>query len=79
MQKNLLLRYFGLFVLIMGIILNVKMFINKEWPTLIFFIICLIGIVQIIMSFVFNKISIFWQLLFSLMPFILGFVYIKLA
>ena len=78
-QKNLLLRYFGLVVLILGVILNVKMYLNQEWPTVLFFIICLIGIVQIIISFVFKKMGVVWQILWSLIPFILGFAYIKLA
>lgn len=76
-QKNLLLKYFGLLVLILGIVLNVKMFLNQEWPTIIFFIVCLIGIAQIIMSFACKQISVFWQIFWSLMPFILGFAYLK--
>lgn len=78
-QKNLLLRYFGLLVLILGAALNVKMFLNQEWPTIIFLIICLIGIVQIIMSIALKQISFIWQILLSIVPFILGFAYIKLA
>ena len=78
-QKNLLLRYFGLLVLILGIALNVKMFLNEEWPTIIFLIIGLIGIAQIIMSFALKQISSIWQILLSIVPFILGFAYIKLA
>lgn len=78
-QKNLLLRYFGLLVLILGVALNVKMFLNQEWPTIIFLIICLIGIVQIIMSIALKQISFIWQILLSIVPFILGFAYIKLA
>lgn len=78
-QKNLLLRYFGLVVLILGIILNAKMFLNQEWPTVLFFIICFIGIIQILISFVCKKMSVIWQILWSLIPFILGFAYIKLA
>lgn len=78
-QKNLVLRYFGLLVLILGIILNIKMFLNQEWPTILFLFVCLIGIFQIIISFVCRKISVFWQIFWSLTPFILGFAYIKLA
>lgn len=78
-EKKLLLRYFGLVVLILGIILNAKMFLNQEWPTVLFFIVCLIGIFQILMSFVCKKMSVIWQIVWSLIPFILGFAYIKLA
>jgi hypothetical protein len=78
-QKNLLLRYFGLLVLILGIALNVKMFLNQEWPTILFFIICFIGIIQILISFVFKRMSVTWQIFLSLIPFIIGFAYIKLA
>lgn len=76
-KKNLILRYFGLTVLIIGIGLNIKMYVNQEWPTYLFYIVCFIGFLQIIMSFLLKKINEAWQLFWSLLPFILGFVYIK--
>lgn len=76
-RKNLVLRYFGLFFLLMGVILNVKMFIDEAWPTYLFFIICIIGLVQIIISFLIKQIKIGWQIFWALIPFILGFIYLN--
>lgn len=73
-QKNLILRYFGLIVLSIGIILNFRMFLSQAWPTYLFFIVCLIGIIQLIISFVLKKMNIFWQVFLILIPFVLGFV-----
>lgn len=76
-KKNLILRYFGLCILIIGIGLNVKMYLNKEWPTYLFYIICVIGIMQIIISFLFKKINLGWQIFWALLPFVIGFIFIN--
>ncbi len=39
------LTIFSFFLIIVGIILNVRMFLIQAWPTYIFFIIILIGII----------------------------------
>ncbi len=77
-KKNLILRYFGLAFLLVGIALNIKMYVNQEWPTYLFFIICLVGIIQIILSVVLKGMKSGWQIFWSLIPFVLGFLYIKL-
>lgn len=77
-NKNLILRYFGLFLLIIGIILNVKMYIDEAWPTYLFYIISAIGVIQIIVSFVVKQMKVIWQILWALLPIALGFIYIKL-
>ena len=76
-NNNLILRYFGLLVLITGIIFNIRMFIIEAWPTSLFFIICLIGIIQICFSY-YRKIKIGWQIFWSLIPFILGYAYLQI-
>lgn len=76
-NRNSILRYFGLIVLVMGIILNIQMIVNKAWPTYLFFIFCLIGIAQICLSFN-KKIKIVWQIFWSLIPFILGYAYLQI-
>lgn len=43
----LFLRYLGLFILLVGIVLNIKMYVFNEWPTYIFFVLCLFGILLI--------------------------------
>ncbi len=76
-KKNNILKYFGLAVLIIGIGLNIKMYLNQEWPTYLFYIVCFIGILQITMSLILKKINVIWQVFWSLIPFILGFIYVK--
>lgn len=76
-NKNLILRYFGLFLLVVGIILNVKMYVDEAWPTYLFFIISTIGIIQIIASYVSKQMKVSWQILWALSPVLLGFIYFK--
>lgn len=77
-NKNLILRYFGLFLLVVGIILNVKMYVDEAWPTYLFYMISAIGIIQIIVSFVSKQMKVSWQILWALLPVALGLIYLKL-
>lgn len=77
-NKNSILRYFGLFLLVVGIILSVKMYVDKAYPTYLFFIIIAIGIIQIIASFLSKQMKVSWQIFWALLPIIIGFVYLKL-
>lgn len=77
-NKNSILRYFGLFLLVIGIILSIKMYVDEAYPTYLFFIISAIGIIQIIASFVFKQMKVSWQILWALLPVVLGFIYLKL-
>jgi uncharacterized membrane protein HdeD (DUF308 family) len=77
-NKNLFLRYFGLFLLVVGIILSIKMYVDEAWPTYLFFIISAIGIIQIIASLVSKQMKVSWQILWALLPVLLGFIYLKL-
>jgi len=76
-NRNLILRYFGLLVLITGVIFNIRMFIIEAWPTSLFFIICLIGIIQVCFSY-YKQIKIAWQIFWCLIPFILGYAYFQI-
>ena len=77
-RKNLTLRYFGLIVFLIGIILNIKMYLNQEWPTYLFYIICFVGIIQILVSIIFKNLKMKWQLFWSLIPFVLGLILVIL-
>jgi len=77
-NKNSILLYFGLFLLVVGIILSVKMYVDKAYPTYLFFIIIAIGIIQIIASFLSKQMKVSWQIFWALLPIIIGFVYLKL-
>ena len=50
-RAYLFIRYFGLFVFLVGIILNIKMYIFDEWPTYIFFLLCSLGFFLIGISY----------------------------
>lgn len=77
-RKNLILRYFGIAFLLIGIALNLKMYFNQEWPTVLFLIVCFIGIVQIVLSFILRTMKVGWQIFWALAPFVLGFIYLKI-
>ena len=49
-KRNLILRYFGFFILIIGVVLNILMILGNAWPTYIYALFCLIGILQIVIS-----------------------------
>lgn len=76
-HKNLILRYFGLLLLIAGIILNIKMYINEEWPTYLFYVISAVGVIQIIVSFIVKPIKKVWQIFWALLPIVLGLIYLN--
>lgn len=50
-KVRLLLRFFGFFILLIGVVLNVKMYIFEEWPTYLFYWISLFGVLLIGLSF----------------------------
>ena len=77
-KKNLILRYSGIMFLMLGIALNIKMYMNQEWPTIIFFVICFIGLLQTVLSFILKRMKSGWQIFWSLIPFALIFIYVKL-
>jgi len=77
MKKNLILRYFGLLLLIIGIALNIKMYIDEAWPTYLFYMISAIGILQIIISLFCKQMKMSWQIFWALFPIILGYIFIK--
>jgi hypothetical protein len=77
-NKNLILRYFGLFLLVLSSILNIRMIVIQAWPTYLFFIISGIGILQIIASFLFKQMKVSWQIFWALLPLVVGFLYLKL-
>lgn len=77
-SKNLIIRYFGLFLLITGIVLNVKMYIEEAWPTYLFYIIGVVGLIQIIISFFAKKMKVGWQIFWALLPVLIGFICFKI-
>lgn len=47
----LITRYFGIFILFIGVVLNLKMYLLEEWPTYMFTILSFFGIVLIGISY----------------------------
>jgi hypothetical protein len=69
-QTNKILLWTGLITLIVGIGLNILMFVSQAWPTYLFFILCGIGIIQIIIALGFKNIKTGWQIFWSILPFL---------
>ncbi|MGO4819155.1 hypothetical protein [Flavobacterium sp. W22_SRS_FP1] len=48
-------RYFGFFILLVGIILNIKMYLFNEWPTYMFYVLCFFGVLLIGTSYLMRR------------------------
>ena len=77
-RRNLFLRYFGLFVFFIGLVFNILMIANNSWPTFLFLIICLIGILQIAISFNTKNLNIYWQIVLRFIPIVLGYIILEI-
>ena len=77
-MKNFILRYIGVIFFLLGVVMNIKMFYYNEWPTIIFFIISGVGIVQILASFFLKDLKILWQLFWAILPFLIIYLFIKI-
>jgi hypothetical protein len=51
----ILTRYFGFFILLVGILLNIKMYFFNEWPTYMFFVLSFFGIILIGTSYLMKR------------------------
>jgi hypothetical protein len=49
--------------MILGIVLNLKMVYDKAYPTYLFLVMCLIGLIQVLTSYIIKRISTGWQIL----------------
>lgn len=76
-NKNLIIRYFGLLLLTIGIILNIKMYVDEAYPTYMFYLISVIGFFLIIISFALKKLTIGWQIFLVLLPVLLLLIFLK--
>ena len=70
LQANKILLWTGLIALIIGMWLNTLMFVSQTWPTNLFFILCGIGLTQILIALGFKNIKTGWQILWGLFPFL---------
>lgn len=50
-KANLFTRYFGLFIFLVGIILNIKIYFFDDWATYLFFVLSFLGILLIGISY----------------------------
>lgn len=69
-QTNKILLWTGLITLLLGIGLNVLMFVSQALPTYLFFILCGIGLLQIFIALAFKNIKTGYQILWGLLPFL---------
>ena len=70
-QTNKILLWTGLLTLLVGIGLNILMFVFGGWPTYLFFILCGIGLVQIFIARGYKNIKTGWQIFLGLLPFLI--------
>jgi hypothetical protein len=76
-QISKIILWTGLITLVIGIILNVLMFTSQTWPTYLYFILCGIGLLQILIALVFKNIKTGWQIFWGLFPFLVLYGYIE--
>ena len=69
-----ILKYAGLGLLLLGLILNVLMFIFQIYPTYIFFIMMAVGVFFFLISFFFKEITNVWQIVIMLVPFVTTYI-----
>lgn len=63
----------GLFYLILGLVLNIKMYLNQTYPTYMYVILMGIGLTMILTNELTKKIPYYiWQLIVGVLP-IIGF------
>lgn len=60
MKKNLILKVLGLFYFVVGMVLHINMVLEKSWPTYFFILICVLGVLLIIISFLAKNLS--WKI-----------------
>ncbi|WP_413998181.1 DUF6843 domain-containing protein [Flavobacterium sp. W1B] len=77
-MQNRILFYCGLTLLTFGILVNVCMYIFEWYPTYIFILISIVGIIQILFSYVNIKIRKTWQTFWSLVPIFSGILYLQI-
>ncbi|MGX9987484.1 DUF6843 domain-containing protein [Soonwooa purpurea] len=78
MKTTLLLRYFGIGIMFLGIILNILMVINQAWPTYLYGILFLIGLCFFLIAKYFKNTPIFLQLLIIITPFLTYYIYYEI-
>jgi len=76
-QTNKILLWTGLITLLIGIGLNILMFISQAWPTYLFFILCGIGLIQILIAVGYKNIKTGWQIFWGLLPFLILYGFIE--
>jgi hypothetical protein len=77
MTPKPILRYAGLVIFIIGLALNIWMFLAQAWPTYLFFIIMGVGGLLFGLSFPLKKLTTFWQILIVAIPFIISYIIFK--
>jgi hypothetical protein len=77
MTPKPILRYAGLVIFIIGLALNIWMFLAQAWPTYLFFVIMGAGGLLFGLSFPLKKLKTVWQFLIVAVPFIITYIVFK--
>lgn len=65
-----IIRYVGLGLLIIGTAFNIYINAIRAWPTYLYFLMIIVGVILLIISFLFRHLNTFWQILIALLPFL---------
>jgi hypothetical protein len=79
MTPKPILRYAGLVIFIIGLALNIWMFVSQSWPTYLFFVIMGVGGLLFGLSFPLKKLKTIWQILIVTIPFIVSYIVFKVT
>ncbi|ALM08256.1 hypothetical protein SB49_10915 [Sediminicola sp. YIK13] len=82
-MKNLKepLILFGIAYIIYGIVMNIRMFTEQMWPTFLFFISIVIGIILLLLNRPTKKLKHYkiWQIVIGLIPVTFFFIYMQIV
>jgi len=74
LKSNKILRWTGLITFLVGVGLSILMYLSQAWPTYLFFLLCGIGIIQVVIAWGFKNIKTTWQFFWSVLPFLTLYV-----
>ena len=77
--SNPILKFTGFALLILGTLLNIRMFALKAWPTYLFFIMMAVGLLLLAWAFFFNNIKTSWQLFIVSLPFVVAYILFNIS
>jgi hypothetical protein len=76
--RNFIIRWAGLFLLLLGIFLNIRMYLKDDtWPTYLFYIISAVGLIYLVVSYLSKRMNVIWQVILVSLPLVLLYLLAK--